>query len=368
MREERNSAAATHTSASSAVCGPDTPWPSKRQPTALTISLTVSLCLLSTRFKCSWVSGFPSMFAGPGLVMSWTTLSWLDMSLRLASIFASIVRKVLAASMLMSGARPAQSSSFDDGSWMRRARNLAASAHTSTSALSDGSEIAVTVAKRHPFPRRRLHTSRTIASTSALSLRSTRFSSGCVICRFPLTPSGPGLVMSRTTLSRLNISKEAASISASTSRIASAEAELMSGLRPGISSGRPCKRAERNLAAFAHPSASSVVDAPDVSLPSRRQHTADNAARTYGVLSRSNRFKGSCVSGFPSMFFGPGLVISWTTLSKFAINLQAAFILACSESSTSSRGMGVSDKQLKRPFRHCMVGLRLTRVIEAGGL
>eukprot|EP00404_Azadinium_spinosum_P018705 CAMPEP_0180492392 /NCGR_PEP_ID=MMETSP1036_2-20121128/40154_1 /TAXON_ID=632150 /ORGANISM="Azadinium spinosum, Strain 3D9" /LENGTH=39 /DNA_ID= /DNA_START= /DNA_END= /DNA_ORIENTATION= len=39
--------------------------------------------------------------------------------MRVASIFESIVRKALAASMLMSGSRSLHSNSFDDGSWMR---------------------------------------------------------------------------------------------------------------------------------------------------------------------------------------------------------------------------------------------------------
>jgi len=112
------------------------------------------------------VSFFPSMFTAPGLVMSWTTLSWLHISLRAASILASIVRNVCAASMLMSGLRPEHSSESADGSWTREPRKLAASAHTNASSVVGGSDAF--------FPRRRLHTSRTILSTDAWCLRSTR--------------------------------------------------------------------------------------------------------------------------------------------------------------------------------------------------
>merc|ERR1719387_1744965 len=243
MRPERNVAASTHTNASAGVDGPDTSWPSRRLQTAFSISSTDSLCLGSTRFRFFCVSVFPSIFFGPGLVMSWTTLVQLDASLWAASSRPSVVLNACAAAVLMSALRYWWGNSHSsDGPWMRLLKKLAASAHASTSSFASGSDSAFTDAILELFPRRRSHTSRSIASTAAACLGSSLFRWVCESTP-PFTPRGPGLVMSLTTVSRFHVSLEAASMCPSTVRIAVAEAKLMSGSRPGISVFDPWTRA-----------------------------------------------------------------------------------------------------------------------------
>merc|ERR1711904_159253 len=87
----------------------------------------------------------------------------------------------------------------------------------------------------------------------------------------PVTPIASGLQMSLTTTSRFHISLEAASMCPSTVRIAVAEAELMSGSRPGQSVFDPWIRAPRNLAAFSQTCAS-LFDGMLIVLPRRRLH------------------------------------------------------------------------------------------------
>jgi len=102
----------------------------------------------------------------------------------------------------------------------------------------------------------------------------------------------------------------------------------MSGLRPGQSDGVPWMRPDRKRAASAHTDISPGACGIDAPLPSRRQHTSYTIASTDARCFEPTRFRSVCVSFFPSILLGPGLVMSCTTLSRLFINMRAASICA----------------------------------------